>query len=141
MKLCNLLFCSAMILASAPLVPISGQTVLTSGQASKTLSFENLNMTPPRISGTITNRSPHTIKDIELLIQHHWLWRNERNPGQDSPGRAAFVKLGGQLEPGQSRSFAFTPEHQLPSRNDGQFMTEVDVAAFTVVVSQLAAAR
>ncbi|MEX0806129.1 MAG: hypothetical protein WD688_22835 [Candidatus Binatia bacterium] len=141
MKLRAIIFSSAMILVAPAMAPIGAQTVLTSQEASKVLSFEDMNMTASKISGVVTNRSPHTIKDVELMIQYHWLWQDERNPGQNPPGRTAIIELDKPFEPGQSHRFSFTPQPPLPSRNDGHFRPEVDVAAFTTVVRQHASTR
>lgn len=114
----------------------SAQTVLTEDVASRALALKDVEVTPSIISGTIINNTPHTVRDIELLIQYHWLWQNERNPGQDSPGKAFMVKLDGELQPGGSLPFDFTPSVSLPVRTGGRFMPEVDIAAFTTVVPQ-----
>ena len=109
---------------------------------SRALSFEKLDVNPTKISGVIANKTPHTIKDVQLMIQYHWLWKDERNPGHDSPGRTVIIPLNGQqLEPGESQPFSYTPQFSLPSRDDGYFIPEVDVAAFTTVVQQQVSAR
>ena len=133
---------SAMVFIFAGLDSASAETVLSSQDASRALSFEKLDVNPSKISGVIGNKTPHTIKDVQLMIQYHWLWKDERNPGHDSPGRTVIIPLNGQqLEPGESQPFSYTPQFSLPSRNDGYFMPEVDVAAFTTVVQQQASAR
>jgi hypothetical protein len=91
-------------------------------------------MNESRISGVIANRSPHPVKDIEVVIQYHWLWQNERHPGTDSPGRAVTIKLDQTLKPGESTPFSYAPSPQLPSRADGRFMPEVDIGGFSVIV-------
>jgi hypothetical protein len=115
--------------------------VLSSQEVSRALSFEKLDVKPSKISGVIANKTPHTIQDVQLMIQYHWLWKDERNPGEHSPGRTVIIPLNEQLEPGESHSFSYTPPFSLPSRNDGYFMPEVDVAGFTTLVRQQASAR
>src|SRR5688572_6583530 len=133
---------SAMVFIFAGLYSASADTVLSSQDASRALSFEKLDVNPTKISGVIANKTPHTIKDVELMIQYHWLWKDERNPGHDSPGRTVIIPLNGQqLEPGESQPFSYTPLFALPSRDDGYFIPEVDVAAFTTVVQQQVSAR
>lgn len=139
MKLFNVILVSAIFMLSATVGLLNAQTVLTSEEASKVLRFETLN-TQSGISGVVVNRSPYTVKDVEILIQYHWLWEDERNPGQDPLGRAVFLKLDGPIGPGQSLRFSYTPMPPLPSRDDGHFMPEVGVAAFTTVVPQQLAA-
>jgi hypothetical protein len=133
---------SAMVFIFAGLYSASADTVVSSQDASRALSFEKLDVNPTKISGVIANKTPHTIKDVELMIQYHWLWKDERNPGHDSPGRTVIIPLNGQqLEPGESQPFSYTPQFSLPSRDDGYFIPEVDVAAFTTVVQQQVSAR
>jgi hypothetical protein len=142
MQATSIVFLSSTIfLATAAREPVYAETVLTSQQAAKALSLDKLEVSPAKITGRVTNKTPHTIKDVQLMIQYHWLWRNERNPGQDSPGRTVIISLHEQLEPGESHDFNYAPQLPLPSRHDGHFMPEVDVAAFTTVVHQRASAR
>lgn len=141
MKLRTLAIFATVALILPPLDWAGAQTVLSSQEASGALSFENLDLNPSKVSGVIANKTPHTIKDVQLMVQYHWLWKDERNPGKDSPGRTVIIPLKEQLEPGESQRFSYTPEFSLPSRNDGYFMPEVDVAAFTTVVRQQARAR
>jgi hypothetical protein len=133
---------SAFLLAgiSFSAVPVLAQTVLTDREASKVLRFERLDATPTRVSGVIMNTSPHRVRDVELLVQYHWLWNNERHPGQESPGRTFTVKLDKELAPGETAPFSYTPP-QLPNRADGTFMPEVDIGSFTVVIPQQRAAQ
>jgi hypothetical protein len=128
-----------MVFISPGLDSARAETVLSSQDASGALSFEKLDVNPSKISGVIANKTPHTIKDVQLMIQYHWLWKDERNPGQDSPGSTVIIPLKEQLEPGELQPFSYTPQFSLPSRDDGYFMPEVDVAAFTTVVQQQAA--
>ena len=140
MRLRTLAIFATVASISAPLNWAGAETVLSSQEASRALSFEKLDVHPTKISGVIANKTPHTIKDVQLMIQYHWLWKDERNPGEDSPGRTVIIPLNEQLEPGESQPFSYTPQFSLPSRNDGYFMPEVDVAAFTTVVQQRASA-
>jgi hypothetical protein len=113
--------------------PVRAQTVLTSEEAAKSVAIENLNVSASAVSGVVANRSPHTIRDVEVRVQYHWLWQNEFKPGTDSPGQTAIVRLENELKPGQSMPFrhALTP---IADRKDGRFAPEVNVAAFTVVI-------
>lgn len=112
----------------------SAQTVLTSTDAAKVLKVEQLNAGADRISGVIANASPHTVRNVLLLVEYHWLWNNERHPGQDSPGRTETIRIDKELAAGASTPFSYTPSPPLARRSDGQFMPEVVVGGFTVVV-------
>jgi hypothetical protein len=141
MRLPTLAIFATMVFILPALDSAGAETVLSSQEASRALKFEKLDVNGSKISGVIANKTPHTIKDVQLMVQYHWLWQNERNPGEDSPGRTIMIPLNEQLEPGESHSFSYTPQFSLPSRDDGYFMPEVDVAGFTTVVQQQASAR
>lgn len=138
MNLTNLAVMGALTGLLFSATDLGAQTVLPQDAVSRVLTLKDVKATPARISGVVMNHTPHTIRDLELLIQYHWLWDNERSPGQHSPGRAVTVKLDRQLAPGESMPFDYTHPVALPERNDGRFMTEVDVGAFTTVVPQQA---
>ena len=118
-----------------------GQTVLAPQEAARIIRIQDLKATPSLISGVIVNNSPHIVRDIELLIEYHWLWANEFKPGVESPGRVVTFKLDKELKPGQSTDFRYTPDAPLSARNDGQYDPEVTVASFTTVISDATAAR
>lgn len=118
------------------LTHVSAQTVLTEELASRVLTLKDVKATPEKVSGVITNNTPHVIRDVDLMVQYHWLWENERNPGRESPGRSIMVKVDGPLQPGASVPFEYSPSFSPPARNDGRFMPEVTIAGFTTVVPQ-----
>ena len=112
---------------------VRAQTLLTAEEAAKSVAIENLNVSASSVSGVVANRSPHTIRDVEVRVQYHWLWQNEFNPGTDSPGQTAIVRLENELKPGQSMPFRHALT-QVADRKDGRFAPEAQVAAFTVVI-------
>ena len=109
-------------------------SVLSEQEAAKTLKIQYTTDNHEVISGKITNESPHAIKDPELLVEYHWLWAKEFHPGQNSPGRAAYVKLNKEIQPGETVDFTYRPEPSLPNRHDGRFMPEVSPASFSIVL-------
>ena len=141
MTMRHILLSMIIILLLGSFTEANAQTVLAKDEASKAVTIRNLSATPSKVTGEIVNMSPHLIRDIELLVQYHWLWNNEFKPGQESPGRAVFVKLDKEIAPGKSVPFEYTPPSPLPARNDGQFKPEVSIAGFTTVVPQGMASR
>jgi hypothetical protein len=117
------------------------QRVLSPEEAAKVVPIKNLNATPTEVSGVIVNNTPHIIRDIEVLIEYHWLWANEFKPGPESPGHSAIVKLDKELAPGESTTFRYVPNPPLPNRQDGRFEPEVVVAGFTTVVPPTTTSR
>jgi hypothetical protein len=130
----NILTAVIFIIASAHWA--AAVEVLTGKEAAKVIEVENVNISPEKVSGVLANKSPHIVRDVELLIQNHWLWADEYNPGTDSPGRAEYVRLNQTIEPGKRVPFSYKPSPPLPTRTDGRFVTEVDLASFTVVIPQ-----
>jgi hypothetical protein len=130
---CRWMMALAALAISLNTAAVRAQTVLTSAEAAKSVAIENLNVSASSVSGIVANRSPHTIRDVEVRVQYHWSWQNEFKPGTDSPGQTAIVRLENELKPGQSAPFrhALTP---VADRKDGRFAPEVDIAAFTVVI-------
>ena len=110
-------------------------TFLTEQEAAKTLVIQYKTENHDVISGKIINNSLHPIRDPEVLVEYHWLWAKEFKPGSRSPGRAAYVKLDKEIQPGESVSFTYRPQPPLPDRSDGRFMPEVSPAGFSVVMT------
>ncbi|MGH7795994.1 MAG: hypothetical protein ACREQ2_14065 [Candidatus Binatia bacterium] len=136
MKTKKLLFLGALtgLMLSFWSIDTHAQTVLDPQEAAKTLAIRNLTATPSLVSGEVVNRTPHTVRDIELLFQFHWLWKNEFKPGLESPGRTDILNIAKELRPEESMAFRYTPDPPLPHRKDGWFEPEVTIGGFTVVV-------
>ena len=113
---------------------IHGQIVLNEQEAEKIVAVRNLTAKPSLITGEIVNRTPHVVRDINMLIQFHWLWKNEFKPGTDSPGRLDVLVIPQELKPAESIAFRYTPDPPLPDRKDGWFEPEVTIGGFSVVV-------
>ncbi len=126
---------ATVFLLSSGFSSANAATVLSEQQAAKDLKVQYSTDNHDVISGKVINESKHAIKDPELLVEYHWLWAKEFKPGKNSPGRAAYIKLNKEIQPGSSASFTYRPEPPLPNRKDGRFMPEVSPAGFTVVLN------
>ena len=128
---------------SVSLIAVSahGQTVLDATEAARTVEVRNVNVSENVITGEVVNRSPHLLQNVELLLQFHWLWKNEMRPQENSLGKSLFLTLDRNIRPGESAAFTFKPDPPLPARPDGQYMAEVSLAGFAVVVSPDMVAR
>lgn len=85
------------------------------------------------VTATVKNDTNGSMRDVKLLVTHTWYWKDERHPGEDSPGRSAYVSLAEEIPPGGSAAFIYTPDPPLPQRADGSFQTTVAVQGFTQV--------
>lgn len=129
---------SIILFAILILVSVNGsagaQTVLTQEEAGKAVTIRDLNATTSSITGVVVNNTPHLIRDVEVLVEYHWLWANEFKPGPVSPGHSAVVKLDREIPAGQTSAFRYTPDPPLATRKDGQYDPEVRVIGFTSVI-------
>lgn len=116
----------------------TAQQLLDRDLAQRSISLKDLRTAPAEISGTVVNNTPHIVRDIEILVQYHWLWNNEFKPGVDNVGRTASIKLDKPLKAGEAASFRYVPDPPLPARTDGHFEIEVSLGGFTVVIPQTA---
>jgi len=129
---------SIILFATLILLSVNGstgaQTVLTQEEAGKSVTIKDLNATTSSVTGVVVNNTPHVIRDVEVLVEYHWLWANEFKPGPVSPGHSAVIKLEKDIAAGQTSAFRYTPDPALPTRKDGQYDPEVRVTGFTSVI-------
>lgn len=85
------------------------------------------------IDAAVENLTSAVMQDVKLLVKHTWYWKNERHPGEDNPGRSAYVSVPGEIAPNGSTPFTYTPSPPLPVRSDGHFETTVTVQSFTQI--------
>ena len=102
-------------------------------RTTEVVAVRNLSVKDGVVSGDLANQSPRPVRDVELLIRYVWHWKNEFRPGKESPGMAVYHTVEGEIPPGESRRFVYTPPSPLPSRLDGTFETIVAVAGFSEV--------
>ena len=124
------------ILALLP-KPAFSQTVASQDQAGSVLAIENLAVQDGTVTGVIRNKSPNTVRDAQLFIRYTFLWKNEFHPGKDNPSAVFFPTVSGDIAPGGSLPFQFTPSPPLAKRSDGKFeRPSVFIAGFTQVIQQ-----
>jgi len=124
------------ILALLP-KPAFSQTVASQDQAGSVLAIENLAVQDGTVTGVIRNKSPNTVRDAELFIRYTFLWKNEFHPGKDNPSATFFPTVSGDIAPGGSLPFQFTPSPPLAKRSDGKLeRPSVFIAGFTQVIQQ-----
>jgi hypothetical protein len=114
------------------------QTVFSQQQADSVLRIENVVAQPDgSVSGVIRNNSKNTVRDVQLFVRSTFLWKNEFHPGKESPSVASYPTISGEIAPGGSLPFKFTPSPPLPNRTDGRFeRPSVSIAGFTQIIPQ-----
>jgi len=117
--------------------PSFSQTVASQEQAGSVLTIDNVTVQDGTVTGQIRNKSKNTVRDVQLFIRYTWLWTNERHPGTDSPSAAFYPTMAGEIAPGGSMPFTFTPSPPLAKRSGGKFEApSVSIAGFTQVIPQ-----
>ena len=117
--------------------PSFSQTVASQEQAGSVLAIDKVTVQDGTIAGEIRNMSKNTVRDVQLFIRYTWLWSNEFHPGKDSPSEVFYPTVSGDIAPGGSMPFKFTPSPPLPKRTDGRFEApSVSIACFAQVISQ-----
>lgn len=130
MRVGRLVIGMAVLLASAAL----GSDETLDARAVSKVSARNVTLQGDAVSGVIANDSPHAVRDVKLEITYGWLWKNERHPGTDNPGRTDLYTLTGEIPAGGSMPFTYRPSSPLPTRSDGTFNASASVIGFTEVV-------
>jgi hypothetical protein len=77
--------------------PAFAQNVASQQQAASILAIENLAVQDGTVSGAIRNKSPNTVRDVQLFIRYTWLWANEFHPGKDNPSEAFYPTVSGEI--------------------------------------------
>jgi hypothetical protein len=118
--------------------PTFAQTVLTQQQTGSVLAIERVAAQPDgTVTGEIRNNSKNTVRDVQLFIRNTFLWKDEFHPGKESPSAAFYPTISGEIAPGKSLPFKFTPTPPLPKRKNGRFEApSVSIAGFTQIIPQ-----
>jgi hypothetical protein len=117
--------------------PSFSQNVASQEQAGTVLTIDKVTVQDGTVAGEIRNKSKNTVRDVQLFIRYTWLWANEFHPGKDNPSEVFYPTVSGDIAPGGSLPFKFTPSSPLPKRSGGKFaQPTVSVAGFTQVIQQ-----
>jgi hypothetical protein len=136
--LCAAAMGMGLLLWAYPTAAAATQDVIVSStEAAKDVTVTNVQSHNGTISGVIANRSSEPVRNVQLLVDHVWYWKNEFHPGTSSPGRSEFHTVTGEIPPGGSMPFTFQSE-PLPQRADGHFEAKVRVTRFTEVEKRAA---
>jgi hypothetical protein len=110
--------------------------VRTREEAARILEIENATVTDSAVSGDVVNRSRNTVRDVQLLVRHIWLWDRETKPGTNDPSTSAYYKLEKDIPPGSRVPFTYQPAIALPKMASGHFVTTVAIGGFAELILQ-----
>ena len=97
------------------------------------ITLQSVKMEGTVVSGDIVNHGNHSVRDVTVLIQHAFAWKNEFRPGKNDPSRAEFYTVTGEISAGGSKHFSMHLAEPLPTRTDGTFVTRAEIARYTQV--------
>jgi hypothetical protein len=132
-QFCNLALAVYVLVISQSIV--CAQERITSNEAAaRVVEIRNVTENNETITGEVINKSFYNLRNVELLVQYHWLWTDEMRPGPLSPGRSVYVMLNQEIRPGERAMFTYRPDPPLGTRQDGRYMSEVSVAGFSQII-------
>ena len=120
-----------MLLTSAS---ASAQTVISAKQSGENIEIRNLSFNDNVVSGEIVNHSRYEVRNVELLIQRIWHWKNEFRPGSDELGTASYYTVETRIPAGAAVPFRYRQPVASTARTDGQYETMVSLAGFSEIV-------
>lgn len=129
----GLVLAPAVRAAAADGLAVGAEGIIGQTDVGTVLEIRDIDSTDARVRATLVNNSGSRIKDIQVVVRHAFLWKDERNPGRDNPGRTEFFLVLGEVEPHGRLAFEYRPEPPLPQRADGTFKTSIEIAGFTEV--------
>jgi len=112
----------------------AAQIAVPTEQVEKILVIRDVTVTENRLLGEITNNSPLEVRDISLMVQHIRRSKDGLNPKVESPLNTFLLNLNRDLLPGETATFSSAVLLPEEAQRDGDVVTDVSVAAFTLVV-------
>ena len=112
------------------------QNVREREDVSRLLALDKVTVTDGAVTGEVINRSPNTIRDVQLFIRYTWLWDNETKPGKEDPGISTYYTLTNEIAAGGRLPFSYKPSPPLPKVAGGNFVTSVAIAGYIEIIPQ-----
>ncbi|HBZ69506.1 MAG TPA: hypothetical protein DEP35_07160 [Deltaproteobacteria bacterium] len=117
-----------------PVVASAAQSAqIVDAHAHDSITIQSVMIESNVVSGDIVNHANHSVRDVTVLIQHAFAWKNEFRPGKKDPSRAEFYTVAGEIPAGGSKHFSMHLAEPLPVRTDGTFVTRAEIARYTQV--------
>lgn len=101
--------------------------------AEEVLAVRGLERDGNAIRGMAVNQSGEELRDVAILIQYYWLWRDEFDPEPSrDPSFAVYHQLEQPIAPGEHVTFSYRPPAQKAARDreDGTFDILVSAGSF-----------
>ena len=125
---------SGVLLGGAWLIgPAAAAPPIPPDAAARVVAVADVSVKDGTVSGSLVNKSTRVVRDVRLLIRYAWVWKDERHPGEDSPGTAEYYVVSTPIPPAGQLRFTHAQSPPLRQRTDGHFETSVEVVGFEEV--------
>jgi hypothetical protein len=128
--LLEVLCAAALICGAQQALAATQPSIISPAQARRDVMVKDVRWHDGMVSGVVVNSSGVPIRDVQLLIDEAFLWKDEWHPGTSNPSRATYYTVHGTIAPGSSLVFSYRGQ-PLPHRADGRFDVKVKVDQFT----------
>jgi hypothetical protein len=100
----------------------------------RTVDVRNLSVEGDTVKGVLVNRSSNTLRQVQLLVKKTWFWKDERNPGPESPGASEYITVEATIPPGGEAPFSTRlPSGSAPTA-PGHFEVSAEPVGYTEVI-------
>jgi hypothetical protein len=127
-----MLFLSAAVLGAALCAGAPALALDAASDVDARAALSEIRVDGDAIEARLTNRGPHELRDVRVLLTYTYHWPDETDPGDESPGHAWVHVVPGPLIPGASETLRFAPPGGLPT-GEGRFEPGGQVLGFTEV--------
>lgn len=112
--------------------PAEGQSLIPDSSLLRTVAVRDVRLEDGIVTGVVENLSRNSIRDVQLLIEHRWVWTNDQDPGPVNPGTASYLTLSETIPPGGQTRFSFRlPSGDVSPDAPGSFTTSVQPVGVT----------
>ncbi len=130
--------CGAVLCASA-VVATEVARLVQRGTLAAIAPISEIEVQDGHVSGTLSNRSSHSLRQVQIMISYQWLWTNEMHPGEESPADADIVTFPEEMAPGGTVRFTRVIPPQLLGRIDGSLQVSARVVSLEEIIPGAAA--
>jgi hypothetical protein len=114
--------------------PALGEPSPQTSEIRRTVDVRNLSVQGDTVNGVVVNRSPSTLRDVQILVKKTWFWENERHPGPDSPGAAEYITVAGPIPPVGEVPFSTRLPYSSAPTAPGHFEVSAEPVGYTEVI-------
>jgi hypothetical protein len=123
---------AAAVLQAWPSIAVA-QSLESTARLDAQVDLRDVAVSGNQATGTVVNRSRNEVRDVVVMVNRAWVWRDERNPGPINPGGTYYFTLPTAVPAGGSAKFTFDlPPVDAPA-DLGSFQSSVAIQGYTEV--------